>query len=445
VKSKKAALLALWFATLAGIVAVWARHALSHPMGSQFEAGTAERLILYGNLCALAAVHAICVQLLLMTRAGWIERVFGLDRLTRFHAVNGVWLFCLAVAHPVCVTLGNAQKGYRPFGEQLLKLIRTWPDIPQAAAGLLLLVLIVLLTWLRLRRRLRYDLWYGTHLAAYAAVLLAIGHQFENGMDLVTDRLFAAAWWGLYGCVAVHLIFYRWLAPFYLFFRHRFRVSRVVRETGDVVSIEITGRELERFPVRAGQFMFFRFLARRFWGEAHPFSLSCAPGRGLLRISCKNLGDYTARLPELKPGTPVVIDGPFGVFTAARAARPKILLAAGGIGITPLRSLAEEFAKAGKDVVLLYGNRSSKEIVFRSELEALAQSGRLKVVHVLSAEEEAVEKGYVDQGRIARLVPDCAQRDVYVCGPPPMMRGVLRALRRLGVPRPQIHHEVFSL
>ena len=69
----------------------------------------------------------------------------------------------------------------------------------------------------------------------------------------------------------------------------------------------------------------------------------------------------------------MLIDGPYGVFTQDRCRSAKALLIAAGIGITPIRSLAEAMARSGMDVTVLYGNRTRGEIVFFDELEALTK------------------------------------------------------------------------
>jgi ferredoxin-NADP reductase len=160
----------------------------------------------------------------------------------------------------------------------------------------------------------------------------------------------------------------------------------------------------------------------------------------------KAVGDFTTALPPaLRPGTRVLIDGPYGVFTAERLHKEKVLFIAGGIGITPIRSIMESLENSQKDMMLLYGNRSETDIVFGSELGAIVAKAGAKMIHILSNDPAyAGEKGIVDLEKIKRLVPDIMDRDVYVCGPPPMMNGVLATLANLGLPRSQVHFEKFA-
>ena len=141
------------------------------------------------------------------------------------------------------------------------------------------------------------------------------------------------------------------------------------RESSDVVSVYLTGRRLDRLPVRAGQFLTVRFLDGPGWSRANPFSLSAAPDGRSLRITAKALGAGSARLAHLRPGTRVLFEGPYGRLSSRARTRPKVLLAGAGVGITPLRALAEGLEYAPGDAVLL--DRFTAEPLFVAELQAL--------------------------------------------------------------------------
>ena len=196
-------------------------------------------------------------------------------------------------------------------------------------------------------------------------------------------------------------------------------MAEVVPEGPGVVSLRITGRRLERLHAQAGQFFLWRFLDRRRWWSAHPFSLSAAPDGNGLRITVKAAGDFTSRIGTVAPGTRIVAEGPLGRFTEAVRRSRKVLLIAGGIGITPVRALAETLAG---DVVLVYRVLGESDAVFRDELEALSRTRgfRLEIV----AGDHATDEGrhLLSAPHLAELVPDVAERDVYVCGPPGMLR-----------------------
>jgi predicted ferric reductase len=189
------------------------------------------------------------------------------------------------------------------------------------------------------------------------------------------------------------------------------------------VSLEVGGVRLDRLRARAGQFFIWRFLSRRHWWEAHPFSLSAAPDGRRLRITVKDLGDHTRSLRDVEPGTRVVAEGPFGGFGPTGRG---VALIAGGIGITPVRALLEDMPG---DVVVVYRVAREEDLILRSELDELAH------VHYV------VGGAPLSPERLLELVPDLAARDVFVCGPPAMTE----AVRATGVPRRQVYVERFAL
>jgi predicted ferric reductase len=441
-----------WLAVLGSqivlIVGFWFWYHWRHPLGNLLTGDAVGQLLAYGRLAGLLAAFGVLLQLILIGRVGWVEPSFGLDRLTRLHHVLGLALLALLLAHPLLVLTGHARQADVGLWAQLLDFCRSWEDVLAAVLGLAILLTAVALSLGAVRRRLRYETWHLTHLGLYLALALVFGHQLEVGSDLTENRWFAAYWWLLYGVVLGNLLGYRVGRPLWRFAGHRFAVARLVAEPGEVTSVILHGRHLERFRARGGQFFMVRFWAPGFRWQAHPFSLSCPPDGTQLRLTIKPVGDFTRRIPQLQPGTPVILDGPHGIFTAEVCQSSRVLLLAGGIGITPIRALAADLLAAGREIILIYGNRTPSTVVFGEELEALAQAaaGRLRIIHVMSdSPGYPGEKGRVDRDCVCRLVPDVAERDVYLCGPPPMMAGLRPALLALGVPPHRLHDERFAL
>ena len=428
------------------VVFFWYNNCLNGPLGSLFT-DQAGLFMAFGRLAGIIAALGVMGQLLLISRARWLEPLFGLDRLTRVHHFAGLIIPLALLVHPPLVVWSHALQTGTAFFSQYLAVLK-WEDILPAAAGEALILIAVLLSLPFTRRRLSYEAWHRAHLGAYAGLALSIGHQLELGGDIAAElRYFAWTWYCLLAFTGLTVLWYRLLRPLWVYKKHGFTVDRTVMETADIMSVYIKGNGLENFPVEAGQFALLRFWAPGFKLQAHPFSFSkCADGKEL-RFSIKKLGDFTGSLHAgLKRGVPVIIDGPHGVFTAARMRTDKALLVAGGIGITPLRALAERLAWQKKDCVLVFSNRGRKDIAFETELAGLEKAGLFRAVHVLSEDKEwAGEKGRVDAVYLKRLVPDFLERDAFLCGPPPMMAALNSGLKALGLPKAQIHFEVFSL
>lgn len=397
------------------------------------------------NLAAFAAAYGILLQLFLIARVPWLDRTFGMDKLARFHHILGFSIPAAIVTHPMLLVAGEIATSGGTWLAQFMSFVDGYQDVGKAAIAAALFLSLVAMSLVIVLGRLKYELWYYAHLIMYAAVLLALGHQFNVGDDMY--GWFAGYWYGLYALAFGSLIVFRFATPLYLYWRHGFTVDRVVTEGVGCWSVYLTGRGLESLAVRAGQFFIVRFLDKKRWRQAHPFSLSCVPNGNYLRITIKSLGDYTRDIGSLKPGTRVLLDGPHGAFTEEVSALDKRLLVAGGVGITPIRSLCETMANEGKDVVMLYGARTCADLVFKQEMDELAaKHPNFKLLCVVAKDASWTgETGLVDKEKIARLVPDAVLRDVYVCGPKPMLDSVLSALDSLKVPKKQIHFERFTL
>jgi len=441
----KKILLAVFPAGALLLLGAWHYDSVNSAAGSLF-ADSDGMLLAFGRLAGIVGGLGVMSQLLLVSRAKWLEPLYGLDRLTRYHHLAGLLIPLALLVHPPLIVWFHSSQSGDPFLTQYLAVLK-WDDVLAAACGLLLILTAVFFSLPFVRRNMPYERWHAMHLLSYAGLALVIGHQFELGGDMTGSPLFARTWFGLLAFAGLNVAWYRLVKPVWLYRKHRFTVDRTVMETADVMSVYLKGLRLADLPVEPGQFALLRFWAPGFKLQAHPFSFSKAADGKELRFSIKKSGDFTAKLQaELKAGTPVIVDGPHGVFTAGRMRTRKALFVAGGIGITPLRAIAEKLCGEKADSVLVFSNRSRKDIVFEAELAELEKSGSFRTVHVISEDKEwPGEKGRVDAMRLKRLVPDLWERDTFLCGPPPMMAALRAGLAGLGVEKSRIHYEQFSL
>ncbi|MFG2511169.1 ferric reductase-like transmembrane domain-containing protein [Streptomyces sp. NPDC048584] len=398
----------------------------------------ANALVVLGRLTGLYAALLMAFQLLLVARLPWLDRRIGMDRLTLWHRWVGFGLLWTLLGHAVFIVLGYAEMSSMDPVNQLVDLAETVEGVLRAVVALALILVVGALSARRARRRLAYETWHFIHLYLYVAVVLAFTHQVAVGSTFTASAAATAYWYGLWGAALAAVVAGRLVLPLWRNRRHRFRVTAVVPENDNVVSVHITGRDLDRLPARAGQFFLWRFLTRDRWWQANPFSLSAAPDGRTLRLTVKAAGDGSAALRHLRPGTRVFAEGPYGAFTTLHRTRPDTLLIAGGVGVTPIRALLEELHG---HAVVLYRVSSEADAVLHGELRelALAKGAELHLITGPPVPDRLAP------AELARLVPDLTDRDVYVCGPPGMTTAVLRGLRELGVPRQQIHYERFSL
>jgi predicted ferric reductase len=425
------ALAGFLLANVAVVAVLWATSAAE----TGAAAGTLAEI---GRLCGLLGALLVLVELLLLARVPVLERAAGFESLLAWHRWNGRACVTLLVAHAALIVIAYARADERSIPAQLVRLIEEFPGVITALAGLVLLLGVVVTSMVLVRQRLRYETWYFLHLYAYLAVALAFSHQLATGTAFVGRPLARTYWTALYVATLAVIVGFRFVLPVARSLRHRLKVERVVAEAPGVVSIDVGGVRLERLRARAGQFFTWRFLTRGRWWEAHPFSLSAAPDGRRLRITVKGVGDHTAGLARLAPGTRVIAEGPFGAFTAAARRRAGVAMIAGGVGITPIRALLEEMSG---DVAVVYRALRPEDIILRAELEALARE-RGAELHYVVGDHRGGELLSADH--LLRLVPDIAARDVYVCGPPAMTDATRASLARSGVPRRHIVTERFA-
>jgi predicted ferric reductase len=409
------------------------------------EAGpSADPLITIARLLGLYAALLMAFQLLLVARVPWLDRRLGMDRLTSLHRWTGFGLLWLLLGHVVFVVFGYANLSGTGPVDELVTLAETTEGILRAIAAFALILVVGVVSARFARRRLAYETWHFIHLYTYLAVVLAFTHEIAVGSSFVGSDFARAYWWSLWGVALGAVLLGRVILPLWRNFRHQLRVSAVVPESPNVVSVYITGRKLDQLPAKAGQFFIWRFLTKGRWWAANPYSLSAAPDGKSLRLTAKALGDGSASLRDIKPGTRVFAEGPYGAFTTMHQRKQNALLVAGGVGITPIRALLEDIRG---HVVVIYRVNKQDDAVLLQELSDLARA-RGAELHLLAGPFNAVDQNggpLLGAQNLAGLVQDIWDRDVFVCGPPPMTSVVLRGLRELGVARDQIHAERFSL
>lgn len=405
--------------------------------------GLGAELIAAGRITALLGTYLVVVEVMLMGRIPWLDRLIGMDRLAVWHRRNGEYVIWLLVAHTLLTIWGYAVSDHAGLAHETGVMLLSYPDVLAATVGLGLLVMVGIVSARAARRRLRFETWYFIHLYTYLAIALSFAHQFSTGNDFITHPLNRVLWVGLYVIAFGLLGTYRVAIPLRNALRHRLRVVNVVNEAPGVVSIYISGTRLEELRAEPGQFFLWRFWTRHGWWQAHPFSLSAAPNPNWLRIMVKASGDHTRDLQEVHVGTRVFAEGPYGAFTAARRSLRRVLLIGAGVGIAPLRALLETLPASPGDITLLYRARSEQDLALRAEIDELARIRGARVHYLLGPRRKRANS--FNPATLQSLVPKLASHDVYVCGPTQMRAQAVAGLREAGVPRRNIHMEDFHL
>jgi predicted ferric reductase len=396
-------------------------------------------LIFGGRIAGLTGTYLLLIMLLLVARIPGIERAVGQDRLLRWHRRLGQWPIYLLTAHAVLITLGYAEQAKTGFWHELWILIRSYADVLMAIVAFALLVMAAVTSIRAARRRMRYETWWTIHLYVYLALALSFSHQLANGASFVGHPLTRAVWVALWLATAGTVLAFRVGLPIVRSAWHGLRVVGVHEETPGVVSIVCRGRHVERLAVDGGQFFQWRFLTSGMWWQAHPYSLSAMPRSPYLRVTVKAAGDHSQRLMRIPVGTRVAIEGPYGSFTRHARDTNKVLLVGVGVGVTPVRALLEDM-DPWVEVVVVTRASTTGDLIFREEIRRLVANRRGQLHEIVGSRRAHP----LDQRQLCRLVPDIAERDVYICGPDDLSDGLVTAALDLGVPEDRIHREQFT-
>ncbi|MFJ8346981.1 ferric reductase-like transmembrane domain-containing protein [Streptomyces sp. NPDC094153] len=432
-RSPAGAVLALLWAGAAAVLLLWW-------WDTDSVVGAAGVLTGAGRIAGLLCGYACAVLVGLMARVPLLERRIGSDRVARWHAMAGRYTVCLLVAHVLLILAGYAAQDGSSVLREAVTVVLHYPEMLKAGAGTVILFAVGVTSARVVRRRIRHEFWYYTHLLTYAAVFLTFGHQVALGAEFTGHALATAFWYALYLGVAALVVWFRILVPVRLNLRHGMRVEAVHKEAPGVYSVVVRGHRLDELGARPGQFFRWRFLAEGMAWTSTPYSLSAPPRPDLLRVTVKALGDHSAAVALLRPGTRVWAEGPYGAMTADRRTAHRSLLIAAGVGITPLRALFETLPG---DVTLLYRARTAEDLALGGELEAIARWRGGRVLYALNGPRG--ERPRLTPESLRAAVSDLTAHDVYVCGPHAFARDVYEVLRAAGVPDRRIHHESFEL
>ncbi|NIH83853.1 ferredoxin--NADP reductase [Amycolatopsis granulosa] len=223
------------------------------------------------------------------------------------------------------------------------------------------------------------------------------------------------------------------------------RVRAVIDETADARSfvVEPAAEAAHLFDYRPGQFLTVR-VPDAGSGSARCYSLSSSPHCDpALKFTVKRVsGGHGSNwlCDTVEAGHEIEVLPPAGTFTPAALDRP-VGLIAGGSGITPVIAIAKSILFGGTgDVVLIYANRNEESVIFPGELRALEHRfpERFTVIHHLES-----LQGRPTRRTLALLLRPLADRDVYLCGPAPLMDLATAACADAGIPGDRVHAERF--
>jgi ring-1,2-phenylacetyl-CoA epoxidase subunit PaaE len=233
---------------------------------------------------------------------------------------------------------------------------------------------------------------------------------------------------------------------------HDLTIRAVEAQTADAVAIsfDVPPALVDVFDFRPGQYLTLRADVDGV-DTRRSYSIASAPGESLT-VGIKRVEDgiFSTFCQSLEPGATLAVMPPEGRFTCSN--ENNIVLIAAGSGITPMVSIAADALARGAQVTLIYGNRTTESIMFRSALDSLKDKylGRFTLIHILSREPQdvALLSGRVTGEKVAALANagavDLGSADgIFLCGPGEMIDDVSGVLETRGVPKDRVHFERF--
>jgi predicted ferric reductase len=416
--------------------------------------GTRPVWVEFGVGLGFTGLSIMALQFLCSGRIKRIAPEFGTDNILHYHRTLGIIGVTVILAHPAVLILGEltftkpstvAESSFLEYFDPRVNKLRT------VSLSFVVVALIALLTtslWRQLFK-LSYERWRLLHGGlSVAIVTIGLGHAFM--VDHYLNPLWKKAIFTVMIGAMVYLVLHTRVVRPWLMKKRSYRVISVQPEHGDSWTLALRPKGRSGVNFIPGQFAWITVGDTPFQLQQHPFSFSSSARSRNISFTAKEMGDFTSRWKNIKPGTNAFLEGPFGSFTPDPSPEVGFFFIMGGIGITPAMSMLRTMRddEDRRPAILLYGNPAWEEITFREEIDTLSKELNLKVIHVLEKPPEGWEgeTGLVSTELIKKYLPTQPHRFQYfVCGPEPMMDIAERSLRNLRIGWQHIYTERFEI
>ena len=186
-------------------------------------------------------------------------------------------------------------------------------------------------------------------------------------------------------------------------------------------------------------------------GNRRSFTIASAPSENRVRLGVKfypGASAYKQSMLAMKPGDVVYGSQLSGEFTLPRNADEKLAFLAGGIGVTPFRSMIQEMVLKGerRDAVMFYGNNKADEIAYADVFDKAEREIGVRTIYAVAKgalTDTNMHHGFIDAELITRELPDYKERTFYISGPRTMVTRFEKVLNELGVGHRRIKTDFF--
>lgn len=407
---------------------------------------------LLSGILGILAYYLLSLQFFLTARLKLIDKYFSLDRVYRYHMFIAVVALIIAYIH---VTL----KGIY-FEDSLQTAIGNGSLITFVIITVFSIIFMVDKLFLKIKSmdslrsffnntlKLKYEKKILIHnIMALALIILFVHILMSNS---VKSNLPLKIVMIIYFIVPLGLYLNHKIVKVHFNKDKRYLVSDIIRDAENIVTVKFTSVNGKVFDYLPGQFLYMRIYNSDIPRDEHPFTTSSSPiEKSYVSATIKQIGDFTNSLSKVKIGDKAYIDGAFGSFSYLKGSRnKKLCFIAGGIGITPFLSMLRYMFTEDPDrkIILLWGVRNETEIICKYELEQYVSLLKDFTFIPVASNDDTYkgEKGFIDAEKLQGYIKNIEEYDFYICGPPIMLEAQLNNLRKLAVPKGNIHFERFS-
>ncbi|MBI3623274.1 ferric reductase-like transmembrane domain-containing protein [Candidatus Pacearchaeota archaeon] len=380
----------------------------------------------------LALTGFLFISLLIISGdfARLFDKYFGIDKIIKTQRKFSIFTYFIVFSHPLFIIL--SQNSYVKY------LIPRFSELPFAAGAISLYIFAGIMISSLLYKRVSYKTWQYLHVLTYVLFFFILYHAKNVGSS-VNELSIKIIFYTLTILVILGIVYrtnYKLKQR-----KNQFFLKEIKQETNDTFTLVIEPKQPVAF--KPGQFFFLRLDGRKLYAR-HPFSVSNVPEK-YLNFTIKDTGRFTKEAKNLKPGDEIRIEGPFGKFIVDDDNEKDLVFIAGGVGITPFMSMIKDNINKSvkRNIILLYGSKTEKDIIFKKELDSISQSWFRKVYVLSNEKTDNYDFGRIDEKILLKYVKDVKDKKFYICGPKAMMDSLKQTLKKLRIKKEDIVIEDF--